>query len=728
MRGAPDKVEGPTASGPLPPEDHDLIDRGAAITIERAEHSGAAPGAGVASPADERSERSVVTFTQKIRGVLRIADFRRLWLAMSLSSLGDWLGFLAITALATSLAEGYRAANFALGGVLIFRLLPALLLGPLAGAFADRFDRRYTMVVCDVIRFVLFLSIPLVGELVWLFVAQFLIEAVSLFWIPAKDASVPNLVRRDQLETANQLSLVTTYGLTPVLAAGIFAVLSTVGMAVGLGDPTDLSLYLNAGTFLVAAATVFTLRSISGHRTAGGESGHVGLIRSLREGLSFIGHTPLIRGLIVGIVGAFCAAGAVIGTAQSYAGSLGGGDAAYGVLFGAMFLGLGLGISVGPQVARDLSRRRLFGVSIVLAGLSLTLVAFMPLLSLGVGMVTAVGCFAGIAYLSGVTLLGGEVDDAIRGRTFAFVQSLVRISLILSLASAPFLVGLVRQRQVSVGSVDVLVDGSRITLVVAGALAMGVGVLAYRQMDDRRSVPLLADLFTALRRDTTARRRLAHGGVFIAFEGGEGAGKSTQLDLLARWLIAAGHEPCLTREPGATELGVRIRALLLDPSATDLTARAEALLYAADRAHHVDTVLRPVLERDGIVLTDRYLDSSLAYQGAGRTLDLDEVNRISRWATQSLEPDLTVLLDVDPALGLTRAADRSYADRLERESLEFHQRVRAAFLTFAEAEPDRYLVLDATAAAEEIAGAVQVRVAELLERLRPPAVAEGTTP
>jgi len=143
----------------------------------------------------------------KLRAVLRIKDFRKLWLSMSLSSFGDWLGLLAITATATSLVHGFAAANFALGGVLLFRLLPAIVLGPLAGAFADRFDRRKTMVVTDVIRFSLFASIPLVDNLVWLFVAQFLIEAFSLFWIPAKEAAVPNMLRKDQLEPANQLSL-----------------------------------------------------------------------------------------------------------------------------------------------------------------------------------------------------------------------------------------------------------------------------------------------------------------------------------------------------------------------------------------------------------------------------------------------------------------------------------------------------------------------------------------
>src|ERR1700754_1026649 len=155
------------------------------------------------------------------RGVLSNRSFRRLWIALSLSSLGDWLSILALTALASSITtgSGYQAQSYAVGGVLILKLLPAVILGPLAGAVADRFDRRMTMVIADVLRFALFLSIPLVGRLDWLFIATFLIECVTLFWIPAKEATVPNLVPKEQLERANQFSLLTTYGSAPVAAA-----------------------------------------------------------------------------------------------------------------------------------------------------------------------------------------------------------------------------------------------------------------------------------------------------------------------------------------------------------------------------------------------------------------------------------------------------------------------------------------------------------------------------
>jgi dTMP kinase len=242
-------------------------------------------------------------------------------------------------------------------------------------------------------------------------------------------------------------------------------------------------------------------------------------------------------------------------------------------------------------------------------------------------------------------------------------------------------------------------------------------VVAYRQMDDGRPVPLLADVVTALRRDTTARRRLAGGGVLIAFEGGEGAGKSTQVRRLQEWLTSEGLVSRTTFEPGATPYGASIRAILLDRANTGISPRSEALLYAADRAQHVHDVLRPALDAGEVVITDRFVDSSLAYQGAGRTIPLEDVRGLSRWATQGLVPDLTVLLDLPPEVGLARARGRATADRMESESLDFHQRVRQTFRQLAETEPDRYLVLDAQHGPDALAAAIRTRVAELLSDL-----------
>ncbi|TFV90561.1 dTMP kinase [Blastococcus sp. CT_GayMR16] len=693
--------------------------------------TGGPPSAGVPAPpagrggvggaASDDPPAGAVGLGAKLRAVLRVRDFRKLWLSMSLSSFGDWLGLLAITATATSLVDGFAAANFALGGVLLFRLLPAIVLGPLAGAFADRFDRRKTMVVVDIIRFGLFASIPVVDNLIWLFVAQFLIEAFTLFWIPAKEAAVPNMLRKDQLEQANQLSLVTTYGLTPVLASIVFAVLTSVGGTVSDVIPgvneVDLALYLNALTFLVAAFVIWNLPSISGRRAAGPVKSEETFLGSLKHGFSFAGHTPLVRGLIVGITGAMAAAGVIIATGQAFANALGGGEAAYGLLFGAVFVGLGTGIAFGPSIARDLARERIFGIAIVGAGAMVLLMSWTFTLWIALLLVVFMGFFAGIAYLAGFTLLGTEVEDEIRGRTFAIVQSLVRAALILSLAVVPFGVGLIGQHEIDLGIGTVPVTGERVMLFVAGLLALGVGILSYRQMDDGRPVPLLADVVTALRRDTTARRRLAGGGVFIAFEGGEGAGKSTQVRRLQEWLTNEGLVARATFEPGATQSGAGIRSIVLNPAHTGIASRSEALLYAADRAQHVHDVLRPALDAGEVVITDRFVDSSLAYQGAGRTIPLDDVRMLSRWATEGLEPDLTVLLDLPPEVGLARARGRAVADRLESESLDFHQRVRQTFVALAESDPDRYLVVDARQSPDEIAAVIRVRVAELLSGL-----------
>jgi dTMP kinase len=203
-------------------------------------------------------------------------------------------------------------------------------------------------------------------------------------------------------------------------------------------------------------------------------------------------------------------------------------------------------------------------------------------------------------------------------------------------------------------------------------------------------------------------------GLFLTFEGGDGSGKSTQSTLLTDWLVGRGHTVVHSREPGGTEFGNEVRELVLHRRG-HITPRAEALLYAADRAHNIATVVRPALERGDIVIQDRYLDSSVAYQGAGRVLDPAEVRDLSLWATEGLLPDLTVLLDLDETTGRTRLDEsRTRYDRLESEAADFHARVRAGYLALAEAEPERFLVLDATHPVDELAAQVRDRVTPLL--------------
>lgn len=203
-------------------------------------------------------------------------------------------------------------------------------------------------------------------------------------------------------------------------------------------------------------------------------------------------------------------------------------------------------------------------------------------------------------------------------------------------------------------------------------------------------------------------------GLWITLEGGDGSGKTTQAELLSEWLRGLGRVVVRTREPGGTEVGVLIRDIVLHHRG-EVDPRAEALLYAADRAQHVATVVRPALARGEVVLQDRYLDSSVAYQGAGRVLDAEEVRGLSLWATEQALPDLTVLLDLDPALARARldAADKPF-DRLESEAAAFHTRVRAAYLALADAEPDRFVVVDASLAPEEISAVIRERLSLLL--------------
>jgi dTMP kinase len=649
------------------------------------------------------------------RGVLAIPAFRKLWNSMVFSSLGDWLGLLATTAMAQQLSGGsYATANFAIAGVFIARLLPAVFLGPIAGVIADRFDRRRLMFNVDIMRAALYISIPIVNTYFWLYTAMILVECLTLFWSPAKEASVPNLVPRDKLESANQVSLLAAYGTAPI-AAILFSLLTLISSAIAAisplipSDSIAIALYLNALSFLFAAWTVFGIKEIPRGAASKSQSDD-NVAQSLIQGWKAVSESKIIRGLIIGMVGAFSAAGAVIGLARTFVGDLGGGDAAYGVLFGSVFTGLAFGIAFGPKIFAQFSRRRLFGASLTTSGLFLVLLALISNLVLSVIIVAILGAFSGIAWVTGFTMLGMEVHDDVRGRTFAFVQSIIRITLVAVLAIAPIIAATIGEHSYQFENFTLDYNGAQITIGIAGLIAVLIGSVSYHQMKDRPNVSLWSDIKSALQGELGSIRGAPTQGIFIAFEGGEGTGKSTQSKLLAQWLEQEGESVVLTREPGGTDLGKDLRKILLGHETGAISPRAEALLYAADRAHHVYSVIRPALDRGDVVITDRYFDSSAAYQGAGRILNPAEVARISRWATESLYPTLTILIDVPAEIGLGRLQSR---DRLEAESNDFHERVRQEYLQIAMMDPERYFVADGTQPVNVIHRQITERVSEL---------------
>ena len=649
------------------------------------------------------------------RGVLAIRPFRKLWNSMVFSSLGDWLGLLATTAMAQQLSGGdYAKANYAIAGVFISRLLPAVFLGPIAGVIADKLDRRKLMVICDILRTALYVSIPIFHNYFWLYTATILVECVTLFWSPAKEASVPNLVPREKLESANQVSLLAAYGTAPI-AAVLFTVLSLFTSAFVALIPNftatavDIALYVNAASFAFAAFTIWNLREIP-KGAAAKQAADTGILKSLLEGWKSVSGSKIIRGLVVGMVGAFVAAGAVIGLARTFVGDLGGGEAAYGVLFGAVFSGLALGIAFGPKVFAQFSRRRLFGASLTIAGLFLVGLAAIPNLVLAVFTVIALGAFSGICWVTGFTMLGMEVADDVRGRTFAFVQSLIRVVLVGVLALAPLIAAAVGQHTFKFQNTQVSYNGASVTILIAGVFAAFIGALSYHQMKDRPNVSLWSDISNAIKGELGSITGAPTKGTFIVFEGGEGIGKSTQAKLLKQWLEQEGEIVVLTREPGGSDLGIEIRKILLSHSTGEISPRAEALLYAADRAHHVFSVIRPALAAGQVVIGDRYFDSSIAYQGAGRVLEPGEVARISRWATESLFPTLTIIIDLPAEIGLGRLKSK---DRLESQPLAFHERVRQEFLQLALLDPERYFVVDGNKSIEDTHTAIISRVSEI---------------
>jgi len=516
------------------------------------------------------------------------------------------------------------------------------------------------------------------------------------------------------LESANQVTLLASYGTAPV-AALVFSFLALVAkpltdwLSPRFASSADMALYIDALSFLYTAYIVYQLKEIpKGPATKGSANENIG--KALIDGFKFVNNNKVIRGLIFGMLGAFFAAGAVIGLARTFVGDLQAGDAAYGILFGSVFTGLALGISLGPKIFSQFSRRRLFGAALTISSIFLLLLALISNLVLAIGITVFLGAFAGVSWVTGFTMLGLEVEDEVRGRTFAFVQSLIRISLVLVLAIAPVIAAAIGKHSFNINGTKLEYNGAAFTMFFAGIIGTLVGIFSYRQMRDRPTISLWSDVMAAFRGELGGITGAVKTGIFISFEGGEGSGKSTQTELLKTYLESIGETVVLTREPGGTPIGIKLRKILLDNETGDISPRAEALIYAADRANHVYSVIKPALDKGEIVITDRYLDSSIAYQGAGRILQPAEVARISRWATETLTPVLTIIMDLPAEIGLGRLQS---TDRIESEPLAFHERVRQEFLNLANIDPERYFVVDATQSKESIHAQIVERISVL---------------
>jgi dTMP kinase len=625
------------------------------------------------------------------RTLLRDPAFSRLYRAILVSSLGDWIGFVAVVALVTRIGGG--SAGFAVSGVMLARLLPSILFGPFAGVLVDRFDRKRLMVIADVSRGIGYATLPLFPRLPWIYTMSFLIECMSLLWTPARDAIIPNLVPRRQLSNANTIALATGYGTLPL---GGIAYTAITALAVSIGgsvayveqNPESIALWLDALTFFFSAWMIsgLVLRR-TGRPTKQGRLKATEAFSDLKEGVVFLKDHAFARAMTIGIVLAFTGAGAVISVGPIFASAgLDGGPTAWGFLVTALGVGMALGMVFVGQVTKVVEKDTLFPLAILGGGAALLVVAAMPSIVLAALATVAMGAAAGATWVTGYTLLHENVTDELRGRVFGTLTVLARLGLFLSLAGFPLLAQALNNFAFELGAVEI--EGTRMSLWVGAGVMIVGGILSRVGLaKSRLTRPRPLRLFPRLRK--TERR-----GTFIVFEGVEGAGKGTQVRLAREFLEELGHPVLVTREPGGTELGERLRDSLLDHNES-VDSRAEALLFAASRAQHVSRVIRPALEEGKVVLCDRYLDSSLAYQGTGRGLGEQDVLSLNVWATQGLFPDLVMLLHLEPDRGLARIGTEQ--DRIEAEDESFHAKVADAFLRIAEDHPERFRIINADA-------------------------------
>ncbi|MDX3228351.1 dTMP kinase [Streptomyces sp. ME19-01-6] len=680
-----------------------------------------------------------------VRALLRHPPLRRLWSAQLVGGTADALAVLVLVLLSLqasvatgAFGDGYRGAALAVAAVLGVRLLAtvlfgAVLLGPLSTLVGPSgpLDRRWTMIGSDAVRLALLVVAPLWIDwtpddaVAWLLITTFVIGVAERLWTVAKDGAAPGLLPAppaegaavrplpDHLDALRRLWLRTNFVALPIaaaalLAATLFARLLATGVVWFDGHQAALGSYVGAGLF-AASVSILYFVELPGAQTPRARSPLEGLRRPRAASGSGPdkGRTGAVPLLILACAAVAAAVAAAVGVAALQAVDLGGGPVAFSLLVLALGGGPAVGVRWAPKVLPGLSRRRLLALSIALTGLALLVAGLVHDTTTVVLIAVIAGVSAGIAANTGHILLDQETEESRRARTTEHLHAVVRVLVGLGAVAAPLLAAVIGPHRLGSGDFVFAHGGAAFTLMLVGALLLPVAALVLGKTDDRQGVPLRHDLREALRGADPVEAP-AGTGFFIVVEGGDGAGKTTQVEALAEWIRAKGHEVVVTREPGATAIGKRLRSILLDVSSAGISHRAEALLYAADRAEHVDSVVRPALERGAVVISDRYIDSSVAYQGAGRDLAPTEIARISRWATNGLVPHLTVLLDVAPETARERFTEAP--DRLESEPAEFHQRVRNGFLTLAAADPARYLVVDAGQLPEAVTAVVRHRL------------------
>jgi dTMP kinase len=417
-------------------------------------------------------------------------------MAQVVSSLGDWIGLVAVVALAARVSQGNEAA---VGLVMAARMVPGFFLAPVGGVLVDRWDRRRTMVACDIGRAAVVATLPLVDTLVGLFLASFLLEILTLLWSPAKDASVPNLVPAEKLATANSLSMAAAYGTFPVGSA-IFA--SLAGLASWLSrfdalqdfsvNQESLALWADAVTFLGSALLIMSLRLHLPSRARGeGQRVDWGQTwRELVEGLRFIRRNEAVRSVMLGMGVGLIGCGSVVPLGPIYAREvLGSGSAGFGLLMTGLGTGAAIGVLALSVAARRLPADLVFVAALFGTGIGLVLTTSTSSLTAAVVLAGVFGLFAGTCYVSGFTVIQERVVDALRGRMFATLYTIIRFCLLLSLAVAPWLAGLLdsisgaltTDRVIDLG-IRVHVPGMRLTFWLGGLMTVAAGVLVSRDI------------------------------------------------------------------------------------------------------------------------------------------------------------------------------------------------------------------------------------------------------